>query len=52
MAKTNQPKRPKIGASDRAWANYKKKLEKYVTQKNKISDRKELKDKVLSKIKV
>lgn len=45
------PKKPKINATKERWANYEKDMVKYVAFQNEITRRKELKAKVLSKIK-
>lgn len=46
------PKKPKINASDRTWGTYEKKMNKYVARQNKKIERRELKEKLLSKIRV
>ena len=52
MAKIKQPKKPKLGASPRTWKVYEKKLNNFVNAKNEQTRRKELKDKVLEKVKI
>lgn len=52
MAKLKQPKKPRLGASDRTWKVYEKKLKNFVDGKNEQTRRKDLKDNMLGKIKI
>lgn len=52
MPRLKQPKKPRLGASDRTWKVYEKKMNKFVNAKNENTRRKELKDNLLGKIKI
>lgn len=52
MGAIKQPRKPKLGASQRSWDIYEDRLTKYVNDQNERKRRRELKDKKLSKVKI
>jgi len=52
MPKIKMPKKPRLNASQPTWDKYEKRMKIYVADKNERVRRRELKDSLVSKIKV
>ncbi len=52
MPKLKMPRKPRLNAQQSTWDKYEKKMKSYVAEKNERTRRKELKETLVSKIKI
>lgn len=52
MPKLKMPRKPRLNAQQSTWDKYEKKMKAYVAEKNERTRRKELKENLVSKIKI